>query len=85
MSRIGRYVIKGRLGSGGLGEVFDGWDPLLSRAVAVKTLRLQFDAGLRALLDDHILNEARAAAGLNHPNVVTVFDAGRCAPGERPC
>ncbi len=81
VSRIGRYVIKGRLGSGGLGEVFDAWDPLLSRAVAVKTLRLQLDARLRALLDDHILKEARAAAGLSHPNIVTVFDAGLCAPG----
>ena len=81
VSQIGRYIIKGRLGAGGLGEVFEAWDPLLSRAVAVKTLRLQLDAELRALLDDHILNEARAAAGLSHPNIVTVFDAGLCTPG----
>ena len=81
VSHIGRYVIKGRLGSGGLGEVFEGWDPLLSRAVAVKTLLLHMDPELRALLDDHILNEARAVAGLSHPHIVTVFDAGLCTPG----
>jgi serine/threonine-protein kinase len=81
VTHIGRYQINGRLGAGGLGEVFEAWDPLLSRSVAVKTLRLQLDPELRALLDDHILNEARAAAGLNHPNIVTVYDAGLCTPG----
>ncbi len=81
VQHIGRYLIKGRLGAGGLGEVFEAWDPLLSRPLAVKTLRLQMEPELRALLDDHILNEARAAARLNHPNIVTVFDAGLCTPG----
>jgi serine/threonine-protein kinase len=78
---VGHYVIKGRLGAGRLGEVFDAWDPMLSRAVAVKTLRLQLEPGLRALLDDQLLQEARAVAGLRHPHIVPVFDAGLYTQG----
>ena len=76
LSHIGRYAIKGPLGQGGLGQVHEAWDPLLSRTVAVKTL--QFDVGMteRVSLDDLFLNEARAAAGLSHPHIVTIHDAG---------
>ena len=78
ISHIGRYALKRQLGAGGLGAVFEAWDPLLSRAVAVKTLQL--DAGADAAqghaLDGLFLNEARAAAGLNHRYIVTIHDAG---------
>ena len=81
LSHIGRYAIKGPLGQGGLGQVHEAWDPLLSRTVAVKTL--QFDVGMteRVSLDDLFLNEARAAAGLSHPHIVTIHDAGLSAQG----
>ena len=81
LSHIGRYAIKGPLGQGGLGQVHEAWDPLLSRTVAVKTL--QFDVGMteRVSLDDLFLNEARAAAGLSHPHIVTIPDAGLSAQG----
>ena len=81
LQHIGRYAIKGPLGQGGLGQVYEAWDPLLSRTVAVKTLQFDLDTPLRASLDGLILNEARAAAGLNHPHIVTVHDAGLSAQG----
>ena len=76
LSHIGRYALKGLLGRGGLGQVHEAWDPLLSRTVAVKTLQIAVDSGNRAALDAMILNEARASASLSHPHIVTVHDAG---------
>ena len=73
---IGRYRIERTLGTGGLGTVHEAWDPLLSRRVALKTLHLDADAGQRLALERLFLAEARAAAGLSHPHIVTVFDAG---------
>ena len=81
LSHIGRYAIKGRIGAGGLGQVHEAWDPLLSRAVAVKTLHFEIDPAAQATLDDLFLNEARAVAGLSHANIVTVYDAGRSEQG----
>ncbi|MEK8029387.1 protein kinase [Ideonella sp. DXS29W] len=76
IGHVGRYALKAVLGEGGLGTVYAAWDPLLSRAVAVKTLRLHLETQSVGALDDLILNEARAAARLSHPHIVTVFDAG---------
>lgn len=81
LSHIGRYALKRQLGAGGLGAVFEAWDPLLSRAVAVKTLQFDADPEARTSLDGLFLNEARAAAGLNHRYIVTVHDAGLSAHG----
>ena len=81
LSHIGRYALKGPLGHGGLGQVHEAWDPLLSRTVAVKTLHFDVDITERVLLDGLFLNEARAAAGLSHPHIVTVHDAGLSAHG----
>jgi eukaryotic-like serine/threonine-protein kinase len=81
LSSIGRYALKQQLGQGGLGTVFEAWDPLLSRMVAVKTLQFDIDTPTRVSLDALFLNEARAAAGLNHTHIVTVHDAGLSAHG----
>jgi hypothetical protein len=81
LSSIGRYALKQQLGQGGLGTVFEAWDPLLSRMVAVKTLQFEIDTPARVSLDALFLNEARAAAGLNHSHIVTVHDAGLSAHG----
>jgi serine/threonine-protein kinase len=81
LSHIGRYALKGLLGHGGLGQVHEAWDPLLSRTVAVKTLQFDLANPERVALDGLFLNEARAAAGLSHPNIVTVHDAGLSAQG----
>jgi len=81
LSSIGRYTLKQMLGQGGLGTVFEAWDPLLSRTVAVKTLQFDIDTPSRVSLDALFLNEARAAAGLSHTHIVTVHDAGLSAHG----
>ena len=81
IGHVGRYALKSVLGEGGLGTVYAAWDPLLSRAVAVKTLHLQADTDQLGPLDDLILNEARAAAGLSHPHIVTIHDAGPSEQG----
>jgi eukaryotic-like serine/threonine-protein kinase len=81
LSHIGRYALKHQLGSGGLGAVFEAWDPLLSRAVAVKTMQFDVEQSERLSLDGLFLNEARAAASLNHRYIVTIHDAGLSAHG----
>ena len=81
LSSIGRYALKQQLGQGGLGTVFEAWDPLLSRMVAVKTLQFELSMPERVSLDALFLNEARAAAGLSHSHIVTVYDAGLSAHG----
>ncbi|HTA19669.1 MAG TPA: serine/threonine-protein kinase, partial [Polyangia bacterium] len=76
---VGRFVVLGRLGAGGMGEVYAAYDPELDRKVAVKLLRaaLSGSADGRALL----LREAQATAKLQHPNVVVIYDVGTL--GER--
>jgi hypothetical protein len=81
IGHVGRYALKAILGKGGLGTVYAAWDPLLSRTVALKTLHIDADPAARESLDMLFLNEARAAAGLSHPHIVTVFDAGPSETG----
>lgn len=81
LQHIGRYALKHKLGEGGLGSVHEAWDPLLSRTVAVKTLQFSLSTPQRVALDAMFLNEARAVAGLSHPHIVTVYDAGLSAHG----
>ena len=81
IGHVGRYALKTILGKGGLGTVYAAWDPLLSRTVALKTLHIDADPAARESLDALFLNEARAAAGLSHPHIVTVFDAGPSETG----
>ncbi|MEO8056025.1 MAG: serine/threonine-protein kinase [Acidobacteriota bacterium] len=71
-SSIGRYEIVRLLGKGGMGEVFLATDPALGRRVAIKVLpaALRQDAKMRG----RFMNEARAVAALNHPNVITLHD-----------
>ena len=71
-----RYELKERLGQGGMGVVWRAWDTLLRRHVAVKMLQIPLvpDDADRARLRARVLREARAAARLSHPGVVTVFD-----------
>ena len=76
IGHIGRYALKYQLGEGGLGTVFAAHDPLLSRVIAVKTLNVEVKAEERESFNALFLNEARAAGGLSHPHIVTVFDAG---------
>ena len=71
--RIGRYEIQRRLGRGGMGTVYVAHDPVLGRLVAIKLFAGDLDAADAAA---KFAREARAAAALNHANIVTVHDFG---------
>ena len=73
-ARVGRYLLLGRIGSGGVGVVYAAYDPELDRRVAIKLLS-------RGRLDDtrwraRLAREAQAMARIDHPNVVRVYDVG---------
>lgn len=72
MQQIGRYEILEEIGRGAMGVVFKGRDPLIGRAVAVKTIT----AGVAESADllERFYREARAAGGLQHPNIVTIYE-----------
>jgi serine/threonine protein kinase len=72
---LGKYLLVGRLGQGGMGTVYQGEDSHLQRAVAVKVLSTNSTLDGSAI--QRFVLEARAAARLNHPNVVAVYDIGR--------
>jgi len=75
--QIGRYRIERLLGTGSMGNVYLAHDADLDRPVAVKTLRdLALDAEMRDVFLSRFKNEARAAARLQHPNIVQIFDVG---------
>lgn len=69
-----RYRLLSPLGAGGMAEVYEGWDDRLARPVAIKLLRP--DLACHPDLRRRFEFEAKAAARLSHPNVVSVYDAG---------
>jgi eukaryotic-like serine/threonine-protein kinase len=70
---IGPYRIVARVGAGGMGEVFKGWDPRLERDVAIKVLHPESPPNPDR--QRRLLAEGRAASALNHPNILRVYDA----------
>ncbi len=78
--RIGKYVVQGELGRGGIGVVHQALDPLIERRVAIKTvskhlLATQGTQDAEAMMQ-HFKREAQAAGRLTHPNIVAVYDYG---------
>ncbi|HSB63420.1 MAG TPA: serine/threonine-protein kinase [Thermoanaerobaculia bacterium] len=73
-SRFGDYEILEELGAGGMGKVYRARDLTLDRLVALKTLARQLSADTDYV--QRFLKEARAAARLNHPNIVQIYDFG---------
>ena len=72
---FGRYTVVGQLGRGAMGVVYLASDPMLNRQVAVKTVDLGVDdPEEREFLRTRLLRDARAAAVLKHPNIVSVYD-----------
>lgn len=69
-----RYRIEGRLGSGGMAEVYRAHDLTLERTVAIKLLRDDFSQD--PTFRERFRQEAKAAANLSHPNIVTIYDFG---------
>ena len=72
--QVGRFQVRLVLGEGGYGQVFRAFDPHLEREVALKVLKSN-RLGEKAL--ERFYREARAAARLDHPNIVALHDAGR--------
>jgi serine/threonine-protein kinase len=76
VNTVGRYEVLAELGRGAMGVVYKAQDPTIGRVVALKTMRLD----VHGLDNQDVLrrfkNEARAAGILNHPNIVTIYDAG---------
>ncbi|MEM6988850.1 MAG: serine/threonine-protein kinase [Myxococcota bacterium] len=77
--QLDRYVLLRKLGEGGMGTVWSAFDPTLERRVAIKVLRSDVRS---AGTTPQLLREARAAAKLQHANVVAIHDVGSSAEGE---
>ncbi len=75
---LGRYEIEKELGKGAMGVVYLGKDPKISRIVAIKTMALsqEFEADELEDVKARFFREAETAGRLNHPNIVTMYDAG---------
>ena len=76
----GRYRLERQLGVGGMGEVYEAWDSRFELRVALKLLAAHLMGSTR--VHERMLNEARAMARINHPNVVRVFDVFEAEGGE---
>lgn len=78
MPRFGQFEVTGELGRGGMGVVYKGFDPVIRREVALKTIRLYDidDAGERARMQERLEREAQSAGRLSHPNIVTIYQFG---------
>ena len=76
---IGRYKTTAELGRGAMGVVYRGVDPALDRPVAIKVIAAKAVSGDVSAeeMEARFLREAKVSARINHPNVVTVYDAGR--------
>lgn len=75
---LGRYQIEKELGKGAMGIVYLGKDPKISRVVAIKTMALsqEFEEDELDDVKERFFREAETAGRLNHPNIVTIYDAG---------
>lgn len=74
---IGRYELVSELGRGAMGVVYKATDPVLGRSVAIKTINMALERGGMENYEARFYQEARAAGGLNHPSIVTIYDVGK--------
>lgn len=80
--KVGKFKVLRRVGRGGMGSVYEGHDPALDRRVAIKTLTTEAIADKESR--SRFEREARAAAKLQHPNIVTIYELGNFGGHEKP-
>jgi serine/threonine-protein kinase len=76
-AQLGRYHIQSELGRGAMGVVYKATDSVLERTVAVKTVNITLEREYAEKYEQRFYQEAKAAGGLNHPNIVTIHDVGK--------
>jgi serine/threonine-protein kinase len=77
LTKFGKYEIRRELGKGAMGIVYEGFDPVIERTVAIKTIRPeQLEQTQTVEILARFKREAQAAGRLNHPNIVAIYDYG---------
>lgn len=76
LKQLGRYRLQEELGRGAMGVVYKAHDPVLDRIVALKTIVLDAEADDQEDFHSRFFLEAKAAARLNHPALITIYDFG---------
>src|SRR5690606_8409402 len=74
--RLGRYELLAEIGRGAMGVVYKARDPIIDRVLAIKTVDFRGLGAVQADVQNRFFQEAQSAGRLNHPNIVTIFDAG---------
>ncbi len=80
-TKLGPYEIQSPIGAGGMGEVYRARDSRLNRDVALKILPSSFSTDAERL--QRFAQESRAAAALNHPNILSIYDIGEAGRALR--
>lgn len=74
--KLGKYEVRATIGRGAVGTVYEAWDPLIARTVAIKVLPLLDADEYSREQQERFRREAQAAGRLHHPNIVSTFDYG---------